>query len=137
MHVHIVSYFPPICAQSCWAFGSTEAFNDRLCISNVTSPTDTFLQLMSVEDTTACRSGVNCGFSNGCNGGQPTAAWEWFGSAGCPSGGDYDDKGKSDTCEPYTLPPCAHHTTNSSYPACPSNEYHTPLRIVLHCVVFL
>jgi len=114
---------------SCWAFGSTEAFNDRLCISNVTSPTaatDTFLQLMSVEDTTACCSGVSCGFSNGCNGGQPTAAWQWFESAGCPSGGDYSDKGKSDSCEPYTLPPCAHHTTNSSYPACPSNEYHTP-----------
>ena len=58
---------------------------------------------------------------------QPTAAWEWVESAGCPSGGDYADNGMTDTCEPYTLPPCAHHTTNSSYPACPSNEYHTPL----------
>jgi len=111
---------------SCWAFGSTEAFNDRLCISNVTSKTDVFQQLMSTEDTAACCSGFKCGFSMGCNGGQPTAAWEWFESEGCVSGGDYDDMGKSDTCEPYSLAPCAHHTTNSTYPACPSKEYPTP-----------
>eukprot|EP01083_Nonionella_stella_P076711 209181_1 len=110
---------------SCWAFGSTEAFNDRLCISNVTGST-TFKQLISVEDTTACCSGASCGFSNGCNGGQPTSAWQWFEHAGCPSGGDYDDKGKTDTCEPYTLPPCAHHVTNASYTPCPTSEYHTP-----------
>merc|ERR1719401_193754 len=49
---------------SCWAFGSTEALNDRRCIA--TGDT-TFL---SVEDTVS-----NCGFfkcfSQGCNGGQP------------------------------------------------------------------
>jgi len=110
---------------SCWAFGSTEAFNDRLCISNVTG-TQTFLQLMSTEDTAACCSGFQCGFSNGCNGGQPTAAWEWFEREGCPSGGDYDDMGKDDTCMPYSLAPCAHHTTNTTYPACPKREYPTP-----------
>jgi len=111
---------------SCWAFGSTEAFNDRLCISNVTSKTETFTQLMSTEDTNSCCSGASCGFSNGCNGGQPTAAWQWFESAGCPSGGDYSDEGNTDTCEPYSLPPCAHHVTNASYTPCPTSEYHTP-----------
>lgn len=110
---------------SCWAFGSTEAFNDRVCITNITSQ-EPFAQLLSVEDTTACCSGASCGFSNGCNGGQPTAAWQWFQTAGCPSGGDYGDKGKTDTCEPYTLPPCAHHVTNASYTPCPTTEYHTP-----------
>ena len=34
--------------------------------------------------------------------------------------------GKSDTCEPYSLPPCAHHVTNASYTPCPTSEYHTP-----------
>ena len=53
---------------SCWAFGSTEAFNDRICISNVTSQ-EPFQQLMSTEDTNSCCSGASCGFSNGCNGG--------------------------------------------------------------------
>jgi cathepsin B len=110
---------------SCWAFGSSEAFNDRVCISNVTDQTP-FAQLESVEDTTACCSGGACGFSNGCNGGQPTAAWGWFRTAGLPSGGDYGDRGKTDTCEPYTLPECAHHVTNASYTPCPTTEYHTP-----------
>jgi cathepsin B len=105
---------------SCWAFGSTEAFNDRRCI--VTGDTT----LMSTEDTTA-----NCGLlqcmSMGCGGGQPGAAWNWFQSKGVVTGGDYDDIGKGDTCGPYTLKPCAHHVPASSkYPACPSSEYSTP-----------
>lgn len=111
---------------SCWAFGSTEAFNDRLCISNVTSKSDPFLQLMSTEDTASCCSGFACGFSQGCNGGQPTAAWRWFETTGIPSGGDYEDRNKADNCLPYSLPPCAHHTTNTTYPECPKREYPTP-----------
>lgn len=105
---------------SCWAFGSTEAFNDRRCIATGDKT------LMSAEDTVA-----NCGllqcFSMGCNGGQPNAAWNWFKRAGVVTGGDYDDMGKGDTCAPYSLAPCAHHVAPSSqYPACPSKEYPTP-----------
>lgn len=105
---------------SCWAFGSTEAFNDRRCI--VTGDTT----LLSAEDTTA-----NCGilqcFSMGCGGGQPGAAWSWFQNQGVVTGGDFDDIGKGDTCGPYTLKPCAHHVPpTSKYPACPSDEYSTP-----------
>ncbi len=97
---------------------STESYNDRLCIQN-----STFTQLLSVEDTTAC---CHLG-SMGCNGGQPTEAWDWFVSSGVVTGGDYDDEHKTDTCSPYTLPPCAHHVAPSpGYPACPSNEYPTP-----------
>jgi cathepsin B len=105
---------------SCWAFGSTEAFNDRRCIA--TGDTT----LMSAEDTTA-----NCGLlqcmSMGCGGGQPGAAWNWFKSSGVVTGGDYEDIGKGDTCGPYTLKACAHHVpATSKYPACPSAEYSTP-----------
>lgn len=105
---------------SCWAFGSTEAFNDRRCIA--TGDTT----LLSAEDTTA-----NCGLlqcmSMGCGGGQPGAAWNWFKNAGVVTGGDYDDLGKSDTCGPYTLKACAHHVpATSKYPKCPSQEYSTP-----------
>jgi len=106
---------------SCWAFGSTEAYNDRLCIQN-----KSFVQLLSTEDTASCCSGISCGMSDGCNGGQPTSAWEWFTSTGVVSGGDYDDIGKTDTCSPYTLPPCAHHVTSSEYAPCPSTDYPTP-----------
>jgi len=105
---------------SCWAFGSTEAFNDRRCIA--TGDTT----LLSVEDTTA-----NCGFfscfSQGCNGGQPGQAWSWFTSHGVVTGGDYTDIGSGTTCAPYSLAPCAHHVpATAKYPTCPSSEYDTP-----------
>merc|ERR1719199_1404762 len=107
---------------SCWAFGSTEAFNDRRCIA--TGDTT----LMSAEDTTA-----NCGLlqcmSMGCGGGQPGAAWSWFKSTGVVTGGDNDDTGKGDTCAPYSLISCQHHNwkpPTPAHPACPKNEFPTP-----------
>lgn len=111
---------------SCWAFASTEAFNDRRCIA--TGDTT----LLSAEDTVA-----NCGilrcFSMGCNGGQPGEAWSWFKSTGVVTGGDYDDTGKGDTCAPYSIAPCAHHVTpTAKYPKCPSGLEPTP-RIGAHC----
>ena len=102
---------------SCWAFGSTEAFNDRLCISQG------FQGLLSVEDTTACCGLLNCGFSMGCNGGQPSGAWGWFHKTGVVTGGDYGD---DNYCLPYSFPPCAHHVNSTKYDPCPSSEYPTP-----------
>jgi len=105
---------------SCWAFGSTMAFNDRHCIA--TGDT-TFL---STEDTTA-----NCGIlhcaSMGCNGGHPGAAWNWFKGSGVVTGGGYEMVGQGQTCGPYSLAPCAHHVPpTDKYPACPDSEYPTP-----------
>lgn len=89
---------------SCWAFGSTEAFNDRHCIA--TGDADT---VFSPEDTNACCSGIACGFSMGCNGGQPAGAWKWFTRTGVSSGLDYADNGKGTSCKPYSMQSCAHH----------------------------
>jgi len=89
---------------SCWAFGSTEAFNDRHCIS--TGDAKTFF---SAEDTNACCSGLTCSFSMGCNGGQPSGAWNWFHKVGVSSGGDFADVGKGTSCKPYSMVSCAHH----------------------------
>jgi len=105
---------------SCWAFGSTEAFEDRACISGQPSIE------RSVEDTTGCCGILNCAFSMGCNGGQPSGAWHWFKNTGVVTGGDYEDISKGTTCKPYTLAPCAHHVAPGKYPACPSSEYPTP-----------
>lgn len=81
---------------SCWAFGSTEAFNDRYCISTGDST-----KLFSPTDTLACCYGLSCGMSQGCNGGQPSGAWKWFERTGVVEGGDYGDMS---TCRPYPFP---------------------------------
>lgn len=44
---------------SCWAFATTEALNDRMCIKQKLSST-----LLSPTDTAACCTGYACGFSN-------------------------------------------------------------------------
>jgi len=106
---------------SCWAFGSTECFEDRRCIA--TSQDVEF----AAEDTAACCRAFSCGMSQGCNGGQPGAALRWMSEKGIVTGGDYPDMGKGTGCKPYTLAPCAHHVPPSAkYKACPSNEYPTP-----------
>jgi len=104
---------------SCWAFGSTETFEDSRCIA--TGEDIKF----SAEDTAGCCSGIWCGFSQGCNGGQPSSALSWMSSTGVVTGGDYFDKGTNVSgCKPYSLAPCAHHVPPSAkYPTCPSAEY--------------
>jgi cathepsin B len=108
---------------SCWAFGSTEAFNDRHCLATGDAKT-----LLSPEDTAACCTGVQCSFSMGCNGGQPAGAWNWFTKKGVSTGGDYEDVGTGTTCKPYTLHSCAHHSDPApGTPACEDlPTYKTP-----------
>lgn len=91
---------------SCWTFGSTEAFNDRYCISTGDSRT-----IFSAEDTNACCSGRECSFSMGCNGGQPSGAWNWFTKTGVSSGADWAEYEAKDgsSCKPYSMVTCAHH----------------------------
>eukprot|EP00041_Stephanoeca_diplocostata_P011538 m.190980 g.190980 ORF g.190980 m.190980 type:complete len:339 (+) comp18580_c0_seq1:82-1098(+) len=104
---------------SCWAFGSTEAFEDRRCVATKEDVE------FSTEDTAGCCSGFECGMSQGCNGGQPSAALEWMSKVGVVTGGDfYDNTTETAGCSKYALQPCAHHVPPSSkYPACPEKEY--------------
>lgn len=108
---------------SCWAFGSTEALNDRHCIATGDSKT-----LLSPEDTAACCTGAQCGFSMGCNGGQPAGAWRWFAADGVSTGGDYENVDDGSSCKPYSLHSCAHHSEPSAdQPACEDlPTYSTP-----------
>lgn len=66
---------------SCWAHGTTEALEDRLCISG------SFSNLLSVADTTGCCGFLNC-MSMGCDGGQIGTPWDWFKTKGVVTGGD-------------------------------------------------
>jgi cathepsin B len=95
---------------SCWAHGTTEALNDRICISSG----GTFTTLLSVSDTTGCCNFIHCA-SMGCNGGQVGSPWDWFKNTGVVTGGD---KGDTGMCYNYTMDRCAHHVDDPSLPSC-------------------
>lgn len=99
---------------SCWAFGAAEAISDRVCIhSNAKVSVE-----ISSQDLLTCCDG--CGM--GCNGGYPSAAWDFWTSEGLVSGGLYDSHVG---CRPYTIPPCEHHV-NGSRPPCTGEGGETP-----------
>lgn len=82
---------------SCWAFGAVEAMSDRICIASKGQ----LQTLISAEDLVSCCD--SCG--DGCNGGFPEAAWDYFVHDGLVTGGLYNGTG----CQPYSIPPCNHH----------------------------
>jgi cathepsin B len=58
----------------------------------------------------------------GCDGGYPSAAWNWFKNTGVVTGGPYGD---NKWCSAYQLPNCDHHVTGQ-YQPCGATEYPTP-----------
>jgi len=89
---------------SCWAFGAVEAMTDRHCISSKGAKKPH----LSAEDMNSCCG--TCGF--GCEGGYPSAAWQYWVSQGVVTGGNYQQGG----CYPYSIPNCDHHTTGKYGP---------------------
>lgn len=89
---------------SCWAFGAVESMSDRFCIRYNQSAH------ISAEDLMTCCT--SCG--DGCDGGFPEAAWDYFKSTGIVTGGEY---GSGQGCQPYLIPKCEHHTTGP-FPSC-------------------
>lgn len=68
---------------SCWAFGSSEAFSDRVCIASSGSVNSVF----SAQDLVSCDSG-----NYACNGGYLDEAWTYIQNEGLVT----------DSCDPYT-----------------------------------
>jgi len=99
---------------SCWAFGAAEAMSDRICIAS----NGKLQTRISTENLLSCCS--SCG--DGCNGGWPSQAWDYFKSHGLPTGGLHGDK---NTCQPYSFAPCDHHVSGK-YGPCSSEEFPTP-----------
>jgi len=104
---------------SCWAHGTTSAFNDRVCIATEGRVN----QLFSTQHVTSCCTGAysNNPSERGCSGGWPKAAWEMFESTGVVTGGDADHHGDGDTCWPYQsgsgrLVNCRSTCTENRYP---------------------
>jgi len=90
---------------SCWAFGAVEAMSDRTCIGLKKN-----VSLSAGAMAFCCDS---CG--DGCNGGYPSAAWQYWTSTGVPE----------EPCYPYPFPSCDHHMPGSKNP-CPAKEYSSP-----------
>jgi len=99
---------------SCWAFGAVEAMSDRICITSGGKKQTR----ISSENLVSCCS--SCG--DGCNGGYPASAWQYFQDTGLPTGGLFGDNA---TCQPYSMAPCDHHVTGK-YGPCSSEEFPTP-----------
>lgn len=95
---------------SCWAHGTTEAFNDRKCIES----DGFFHDFFSVSDTTGCCNFLQCQ-SMGCNGGQVATPWKWFTKKGVVTGGNLGD---NIFCYDYTMPQCAHHVESTTMKPC-------------------
>jgi len=91
---------------SCWAFGAVEAMTDRICIATQGKSTPH----LSAEDMLSCCD--ECGF--GCDGGDPSSAWEYWVDSGIVTGGNY---GSGTGCYPYQIPACDHHV-NGTLPPC-------------------
>lgn len=88
---------------SCWAHGAVEAMSDRACILS-NGKVNVHL---SVEDVLSCCT--SCGY--GCNGGYPSAAWNFYYGYGIVTGGNYDSK---KGCKSYSEAPYVQGRT----PAC-------------------
>jgi cathepsin B len=99
---------------SCWAISSVEVFTDRHCIDTGEVPE------LSTEDVLSCCSG--CGM--GCNGGWPSAAFDYWRSSGVVTGGGYKSE---EGCYPYELMECEHHVPGPK-PPCPSTQPTPPCR---------
>ncbi|XP_015376384.1 PREDICTED: cathepsin B-like cysteine proteinase 5 [Diuraphis noxia] len=67
---------------SCWAFSTSGAFADRLCIAS----NGKFNQLLSAEQVTSCC--YRCGL--GCQGGYPIKAWQYYNTRGLVTGGNFN-----------------------------------------------
>lgn len=67
---------------------------------------------LSAEDMNSCC--MTCGM--GCNGGYPSAAWQYWVRSGVVTGGNY---GQKNGCKSYSLKNCDHHVSGK-YGPCPA-----------------
>ncbi|EEQ99311.1 Cathepsin B precursor, putative, partial [Perkinsus marinus ATCC 50983] len=110
---------------SCWAFGTVEAFNARVCIKSGGK----LNQLLSAANMLACCNIGHFCLSFGCSGGNPITSWTFLHTNGIVSGGGFvpeKNMKAADGCWPYSFPKCAHHQDGSDYKPCAKEIYDTP-----------
>jgi C1A family cysteine protease len=97
---------------SCWAFGAVEAMSDRYCTYNGKTDDKYKSVNISADDLNSCCH--SCG--QGCHGGYPAAAWQWWVKDGLCT----------EECDPYPFPVCEHHIPQNHYEPCPTQLFPTP-----------
>jgi cathepsin B len=96
-----------------WGMAAVEAMSDRFCLAGTARDGE----LLSAEDMLACNDDAD-----GCDGGLPSLAYEYFAETGVVT----------ERCRPYSLPGCDHHIPGSPNP-CPAEPHPTP-QCVRKCV---
>ncbi|KAF8564579.1 hypothetical protein P879_07808 [Paragonimus westermani] len=99
---------------SCWAFGAVEAMSDRLCIHSFGRVNVE----LSARDLLSCCN--ECG--DGCQGGWPGMAFDYWKNVGIVTGGSME---QPSGCQPYPFPSCTHRGKGKR-PKCPKKIYPTP-----------
>lgn len=94
---------------SCWAMAPAEVMSDRLCIQTDGKE----VVELSPYVLMACATD----FSNGCNGGESSVAYEYAKHVGIVSGAQYGDHS---TCAPYPFQKCHHPCDVLPTPDCPN-----------------
>ena len=106
---------------SCWAFGAVEALTDRFCIADKVNVS------LSANDVLSCCS--FCG--DGCEGGYPFSAWEYFAQKGVVDNACdpyFDQKGcQHPGCEPVAPTPQCSRQCNAKSGETWSNAKYTAL----------
>eukprot|EP00123_Amoebidium_parasiticum_P016202 comp23330_c0_seq1/m.38437 comp23330_c0_seq1/g.38437 ORF comp23330_c0_seq1/g.38437 comp23330_c0_seq1/m.38437 type:complete len:357 (-) comp23330_c0_seq1:511-1581(-) len=98
---------------SCWAFGTTSAMSDRLCIHSKGK----IQNVISALDLMSCCT--YCALNGGCEGGQTSDAYWFWVHEGIVSGDNY---GSLLGCQPYPIPINLHHGTHhQESPKCVRN----------------
>eukprot|EP00126_Sphaerothecum_destruens_P000044 Sdes_comp10060_c0_seq1m1653 len=99
---------------SCWAFGSTSAMSDRICIASKGKNQ----HLVSARDIMSCCPYCFNQTTGGCEGGENQDAYSWWKETGVVTGGNWQTQLG---CQPYPIPINLNHTTeHQSPPACES-----------------
>jgi len=100
---------------ACYAFGSTEAMQDRICIK---SNGKKQVRLSAI-DLVSCDKN-----EMGCRGSKDVGlAYNFYNKTGIVTGTDFEEK---KGCRPYPFKACTHFGKAKHYPQCPYDQYPTP-----------
>nr|AAO73003.1 cathepsin B [Fasciola gigantica] len=100
---------------SCWATAAASAMSDRVCIH---SNGQMRPRLAAADPLSCC---TYCG--QGCRGGYPPKAWDYWMREGIVTGGTWENR---TGCQPWMFTKCDHVGDSRKYSRCPHYTYPTP-----------